>query len=88
MSRRGCGKRLRAIAVRYLCRRVLRCCVTRRIGTRQQRREATAVLVQDLVLPNDAGVVGTDEQERLACVRRTVLGVLYADDAGIVSEVG
>ena len=57
-------------------------------ASKVKRREATAVLVQDLVLPNDAGVVGTDEQERLACVRRTVLGVLYADDAGIVSEVG
>ena len=43
-------------------------------------------IVRDLVQLRDAGVVGTEEQEPLACVRRAVWGVLYADDAGIVSK--
>ena len=30
--------------------------------------------------------LGTQEQEPLACVRRAGWGVLYADDAGIVSK--
>ena len=37
-----------------------------------------------LVRLNDAGVVGTEEQEPLACVRRALWGILYADVAGNV----
>ena len=40
-------------------------------------------IVRVLVQPGDAGVVQTEEQEPLACVRR---GMLYTDDAGIVSK--
>ena len=43
-------------------------------------------IVRDLVQPNDDGVVGPEEQEPLACVRRAVRGMLHADDAGIVSK--
>ncbi|MEP5351923.1 MAG: reverse transcriptase domain-containing protein, partial [Luteolibacter sp.] len=43
-------------------------------------------IVGDLVQLSDAGVAGTEEQEPLACVRRAVWGMLYADDAGIVSK--
>ena len=45
-------------------------------------------IVRDLVQLNDAGKVGAEEQEPLACMRRAVWGMLYADDAGIVSRVG
>ena len=43
-------------------------------------------IVRDLVQLSDAGVVRTEKQEPLACVRRAVWGMLYADDAGIVSK--
>ena len=43
-------------------------------------------IVGDLVQLNDAGVVGIEEQEPLACVRGAVWGMLYADDARIVSK--
>ena len=40
-----------------------------------------------MVQVNDDGVVGTEEQEPVACVRKAaVWGMLYADDAGIVSK--
>ena len=42
--------------------------------------------VRDFIQLNDAGVVGKEEQEPLACVRRAVWGMLYADDAQIVSK--
>ena len=37
-------------------------------------------IVRDVFQLNDVGAVGTDEQEPLACVRRAVWGMLYADD--------
>ena len=43
-------------------------------------------IVRDLVQLGDAGVVRTEKQEPLACARRAVWGMLYADDAGIVSK--
>ena len=43
-------------------------------------------IVRGLVQLNDAGVVGTEEQEPLACVRRALRAMLYADDPGIVSK--
>ena len=42
-------------------------------------------IVRDLVRLNDAGVVATEEQDPLACLRRAVWGMLYADGAGISS---
>ena len=43
-------------------------------------------IVRDLVQLNSAGAVGTEDQERLTCVRNAVWGMLYADGAGIVSK--
>ena len=43
--------------------------------------------MRDLVQMGDAGVVGSEEKGPLPCVQRTVWSMLYADDAGIVSEV-
>ena len=41
-------------------------------------------IVSNLVQLSDTGERGTGEQELLACVRRVVWGILYADDAEIV----
>ena len=43
-------------------------------------------IVRDWTQLDDAGGVGTEEQEPLACVRRAVWGMLYADVAGVVSK--
>ena len=67
ISRRGCGSK----AITGIVQRVLRCCVTRRFGTLQK----VEAIVKDLVQPSDAGVVGTEGQEPLACVRRTGWGI-------------
>ena len=74
---------LRGITVTAL-QSVVRCGITPHTLL-QQRREA---IVRDLVQLNDAGVVGTEEQQPLACVQSAVWGMLYADVAGIVLEVG
>ena len=43
-------------------------------------------IVRDSVQISDAGVVGTEGQEPFACVLSAVWGMLYAEDAGIVSK--
>ena len=43
-------------------------------------------IVRDLAQLGDAGEVGTEEQGPLACLKRALWGMLYADDAGIVSK--
>ena len=43
-------------------------------------------IIMDLVQSNDAGVVGTEEEKTLACVRRAVWGMVSADDTRIVSK--
>ena len=40
--------------------------------------------VRDFVQPSDAGVVRTEQQERLAFVRRDVWGMLYAENPRVV----
>ena len=42
-------------------------------------------IVRHLIQISDARVVKTEEREPLACARRAVWAMLYADDAGIVS---
>ena len=76
--------RLRAITV-TAGQRVLRCscCVSRRTGTLQHRRSHRK---GSLVQLKDVAVVGTEEQEQLAPVRRAVWVMLYANDAGVVSQ--
>ena len=76
--------RLRAITVTI--QHVPRCCVTRRIPIVPFSQDES--IVRDLIQLSDAGLVGTEGQEPLACVRRTVLGILCASDADIVSKSG
>ena len=69
---------LRALTATF--QRFLRSCVTRRVDTLQQDKD----IVRDLIQLNDAKV---EDQEPLPCVRRALWGVLYAGDAGIVSNL-
>ena len=43
-------------------------------------------VVGDLVQLNDTGLVGTEEEVSLVCVRKAGWGMSYADDAGTVSK--
>ena len=60
-----------------------RCCVTRGTVLAVLTRPSEGIYLVQL---NDVGVIGTEDQEPLACARRAVWGVLYADDAGTVSN--
>ena len=59
---------------------ILRCCHTRRAGTLQIVRHLVH-LEEDV--EEDGVMVNANP---LSCVRRAVWGMLYADDAGIVSK--
>ena len=50
------------------------------------RFSRTEGILRDFVQLGDSQVVGTEEQEPLACVRSAVSGILYAADAAIVSS--
>ena len=77
MSRRGCGKT--ACYHRYYS-------TYSSLHVKLVRVSGGEAIVRDLVQLNDAGVVGTEEQEPLAYVRRAVWGILCADGAGTVSK--
>ena len=85
MSRRGCGKA--ACYHRYCycstCPSLLRYTSYALVIVRFSQDKA---IVRDLVQLGDYGIAGIEEQEPLACVRRVVWVILYADDAGIVSK--
>ena len=74
MLRRGCGKAVcyhRYCSTHYSLHVVL------------VRSSQVETIVREWGQLNDAGVVGTEERVPLACMRRVVWGMLYADDAEI-----
>ena len=73
MSRMGCGK---AACYHSYCSTFSSLLRTRRTGSVRFSKDET--IVRDLVQPNDAGVVGTEEPEPLAGVLRAVVTVIVA----------
>ena len=78
----GSTARLRTTTVTV--QRILRCCVPRRTTIVPFSQDEA--IERGLAQLGDVGVVGTEEEEPLACVRTALWGVLYANDAGIVSK--